>query len=145
MITWEEVLRKGEWIAQMKKTPSMDAWMKEAKKDPSAQDCGMFLFHNGVVRKSPKARVRNGDNTVPDVKGMQFSYDRQRVEQARLNTLKLEGIRYVRIWLNEGLLGMGDDIMLILIGGDIRPHVVEALQFLVGTIKNECVIEKEIY
>ena len=34
--------------------------------------------------------------------------------------------------------------MLVLLGGDIRPHVVEALQFLVGRIKNECVLEQEI-
>ena len=32
---------------------------------------------------------------------------------------------------------------LVLIGGDIRPHVVDALQALVGTIKNECVSEVE--
>ena len=35
--------------------------------------------------------------------------------------------------------------MYVLIGGDIRPHVVDALQALVGKIKNELVIEKEIY
>ena len=34
--------------------------------------------------------------------------------------------------------------MLVLIGGDIRPHVVDALQSLVGRIKTECVSEKEI-
>ena len=33
--------------------------------------------------------------------------------------------------------------MFVLIGGDIRPHVVEALQYLVGRIKNECVSETE--
>jgi len=32
-----------------------------------------------------------------------------------------------------------------LIGGDIRPHVVDALQFLVGRIKNECVVETELH
>jgi len=31
----------------------------------------------------------------------------------------------------------------VLIGGDIRPHVVDALQSLVGTLKNECVTEME--
>ena len=34
--------------------------------------------------------------------------------------------------------------MYVLIGGDIRPHVVEALQYLVGRIKSECVSETEI-
>ncbi len=33
--------------------------------------------------------------------------------------------------------------MQVLSGGDIRPHVIDALQSLVGTIKNECVSEVE--
>ncbi len=49
----------------------------------------------------------------------------------------------MRVWLASGELTVGDDIMLVLIGGDIRPHVVDALQSLVGTIKNECVSEVE--
>ena len=55
----------------------------------------------------------------------------------------MPGICYVRVWLASGELAVGDDIMLVLIGGDIRPHVVDALQALVGTIKNECVSEVE--
>ncbi|MCD7767257.1 MAG: molybdopterin biosynthesis protein, partial [Oscillospiraceae bacterium] len=51
---------------------------------------------------------------------------------------------YIRIWVNEGTLAVGDDIMYVLIGGDIRPHVVDALQFLVGKLKNECVVEREL-
>ena len=35
--------------------------------------------------------------------------------------------------------------MLVLVGGDIRPHVIDALQSLVGEIKNECVREEELY
>ena len=43
----------------MKKTPpSMDAWLREAKQDPTAEKIGMYLVHNGTVRKSPKAQVR---------------------------------------------------------------------------------------
>ena len=56
-----------------------------------------------------------------------------------------EGIYYVRVWLNEGELQVGDDIMYILIGGDIRPRVIEALESLVEKIKTECVTETEIY
>ena len=58
-------------------------------------------------------------------------------------TYKMDGIYYIRVWLNQGELAVGDDIMYVLIGGDIRPHVVDALQYLVGRIKNECVTEKE--
>ena len=55
----------------------------------------------------------------------------------------MEGIYYVRVWLNEGELQVGDDIMYVLIGGDIRPHVVDCLQSLVETIKTTCVLEDE--
>ena len=39
--------------------PSMDAWIKEAKEDKSAPECGMYLFHNGIVRQSARAKVRH--------------------------------------------------------------------------------------
>lgn len=127
-----------------KKAPSMDAWLKEAKADPGASKVGMYLSHNGVVRQTARARVREGAADAPDVSGMDFSYDEGKVNAVIAETYKLEGIYYVRVWLNEGKLRVGDDIMCVLIGGDIRPHVVDALQYLVGRIKNECVIEMEI-
>ena len=123
----------------------MDEWLEEAKKDPSAENCGMFLFHNGIVRKTPKAQVRCGQSGSGNVSGMIFSYDGQKVEEAVDAARRLEGIYYVRVWLNSGELSLGDDIMLVLVGGDIRPHVVDALQFLVGKLKNECVTEQEIF
>lgn len=128
-----------------KAVPSMEAWLKEAKKDKHAAQCGMYLFHNGVVRESAKARVRHGELSAGPVQGMEFSYDEERVLAAVEQARCMPGIYYVRVWLNEGHLEVGDDIMLVLIGGDIRPHVVEALQTLVGQIKNTCVVEKELY
>lgn len=125
--------------------PSMDAWIKEAKEDKSAPECGMYLFHNGIVRQSAKAKVRQGDISASDVKGMVFSYDKEKVEEAVENTQNMPGIGYVRVWLNEGQLEAGDDIMLVLVGGDIRPHVVDALQSLVGELKNHCVKEEELF
>ena len=125
--------------------PSMDAWIKEAKEDKSAPECGLYLFHNGIVRQSAKAKVRQGDISASDVKGMVFSYDKEKVEEAVENTQNMPGIGYVRVWLNEGQLEVGDDIMLVLVGGDIRPHVVDALQSLVGELKNHCVKEEELF
>ena len=125
--------------------PSMDAWIKEAKEDKSAPECGMYLFHNGIVRQSAKAKVRQGDISASDVKGMVFSYDKEKVEEAVENSQNMPGIGYVRVWLNEGQLEVGDNIMLVLVGGDIRPHVVDALQSLVGELKNHCVKEEELF
>ncbi len=129
----------------MKKTaPSIDRWLREAKADPSAADCGMYLVHNGTVRRTAKAKVRLGEAGTKPVTGMLFGYDREKTEQAIRAARQMEGIYYVRVWLNEGELAVGDDIMAVLIGGDIRPHVVDALQFLVGTLKKDCVTEREL-
>ena len=130
----------------MKKAPpSMDQWLREAKADPAAKNCGMFLVHNGTVRQTAKALVRQGAEDTLPVKGMDFSCDREKLAAAIDRAYQLPGIYYIRVWLNEGRLSLGDDIMFVLIGGDIRPHVVDALQYLVGRIKNECVTEKELY
>lgn len=126
-----------------KKSPSMDAWLREAKADPSAEKIGMYLTHNGVVRKTARAQVRSGDETAAPVRGMLFSYDKEKVKAAVAETYKLDGVYYVRVWLNEGELSVGDDIMFVLVGGDIRPHVIDALQYLVGKLKTECVSEQE--
>ena len=123
--------------------PSMDAWLEEAKQHESAPKIGMYLTHNGVVRQSARAKVRGGAEDTKPVTGMYFAYDREKVEAAIADTYKLDGIYYIRVWLNEGELSLGDDIMYVLIGGDIRPHVVDALQNLVGRIKSECVTETE--
>ena len=129
----------------MKKTPpSIDQWLKEAKGHDSAPKIGMYLTHNGIVRQTAKAQVRNGEDSAA-VTAMDFSYDPQRVEQVIADTYQMEGIYYIRVWLNEGRLSVGDDIMYVLIGGDIRPRVVDALQYLVSRIKNECVTETEVY
>lgn len=126
-----------------KKSPSIDHWLKEAKAEPDALEQGMFLVHNGVVRQTPREKVREGVENGSVVKGMEFDYDSNKVDAAAAETYEMDGIFYVRTWLNKGQLEVGDDIMYVLIGGDIRPHVIEALQFLVGKIKNECVKEIE--
>jgi len=124
--------------------PSMDAWLQEAKSDASASECGMYLFHTGTVRATAKVRVREGQE-APPVSRMQFDYDAEKVAAAIDRTKAMPGIYYVRVWLNRGALDVGDDIMRVLIGGDIRPRVSEALDALVGELKNSCVSEQELY
>ena len=128
-----------------KEIPSMDLWLKEAKAHESAPKIGMYLTHNGVVRQSAKSKVRLGAADTKPVTGLLFSYDADAVEAAVADAYQLDGIYYIKVWLNEGRLQVGDDIMYVLIGGDIRPRVVDALQYLVGRIKSECVTETELY
>lgn len=126
-------------------TPSLDDWLKTAKSSSRATKEGMYLIHNGIVRETTKKSVRQGIKDGITVKGMEFSYDEKKVNNAIEKTKLMPGITHVRVWLNKGNLKVGDDIMYILIGGDIRPHVIDALQKLVEIIKTECVTEIEQY
>lgn len=142
------ILHEREWKrAPMEKQnkPSLDEWIAEAKNAENASDCGMYLFHNGVVRATPKAKVRLGEQTDRTVQAVKFSFDAEKAAEAKRHALEMPGIFYVNVWLNEGTLSVGDDLMLVLVGGDIRPHVIDALQSLVGELKNSCVIEQEIF
>ena len=131
---------KGEsWLS--KNRPSTSG----SKQDPQAAQCGMFLAHNGIVRITPKKLVREGVEGLGDVAQVEFSYDAEGVAAAEKEALTWPGVYYVRTWLNEGVLNVGDSIMYVLIGADIRPNCIDALQKLVGKIKNDLVVEKEIY
>lgn len=128
-----------------KQEPNIQEWLEEAKRSENASQCGMFLTHNGVVRATSKAKVRQGVEGLGDVEFVDFSYDAEGLEREIAKTLELDGIYFVKVWLNEGRCKVGDSLMYVLIGGDIRPHVIDALQTLVGTIKNELVEEKEVF
>ncbi|MDO4494039.1 MAG: molybdopterin-binding protein [Clostridia bacterium] len=130
---------------QKKTMPSVDMWLKEAKTAPDAGKRGMYLTHNGVVRETPRAAVREGATGLPDVAALEFGYDAEKVAAATEHALAMPGISYARVWLNEGVLDPGDDMMLVLVGGDIRPHVIAALEALVGELKTQCVTEREIF
>lgn len=134
------------------KLPSMDEWLEEAKRSPQAGNIGMYLTHNGVVRATPKKQARaeteaelEEGKALGKVVSVDFSYDAQGLAAAIDEALTWPGVHYVRAWLNEGTLSVGDSLMFVLIGADIRPHAVDALQRLVGHIKNNLVVEHENY
>lgn len=132
-----------------KPEPNIAEWLHEAKNCAEAANIGMYLTHNGVVRATPKHVVRD-EAKAPDGAGdkvvaVDFSYDEAGLHAAVEEARTWEGIHYVRVWLNEGIIPVGGSLMYVLIGSDIRPHAVDALQRLVGHIKNDLVVEREVY
>lgn len=125
--------------------PSMDKWLKAARQKKSAKKCGMYLFHIGVVREDAKAKLRFDDDRTRPVIAMNFDFDSEKVEQAIKEAYEKEGIYYVRVWLEKGKVKVGEEIMYVLIGGDIRSNVTSGLDFLVSKLKNECVKEVELF
>jgi molybdopterin synthase catalytic subunit len=104
----------------------------------------MYLIHNGTVRSTARSLVREGNLDAAPVTGMELSCDREKMQAALAEAQTMEGVVYVRAWVNEGRVRVGDDIMLVLIGADTRPHAVEALQALLKRLKNECLTEREL-
>lgn len=122
-------------MASAGRRPSVDEWLEEAKRSCDLSATGMFLVHNGVVRGTS----RSGEL----IAGMELAVDRDRLEEIISSARLMEGVTYVRAWVNEGRLAVGDDIMYVVVAGDIREHVFEALQALVRMIKTQVVTETE--
>ena len=74
-----------------KPEPSIDQWLAEAKASENADKCGMFLTHNGIVRSTAKAQVRQGEE-MPAVAQVDFSYDAAGVEAAIAEALTWDGV-----------------------------------------------------
>ena len=129
---------------ETERAPSLDEWLREAKALEGAGKVGMYLLHNGVVRETPRSQAREGLAAEKPVTGMRFDYDEEKVRRAVEEARSLPGIYHVRVWLNRGELKVGDDLMLVLVGGDIRPRVIAALESLVEALKSRCVIEQEL-
>ena len=124
--------------------PNIAEWLKEAKAAPEAELCGMYLTHNGVVRLTPKAQVRQGVEGLAPIARVEFSWDAAMLEAAIAEAKTWPGVHYVRVWLNEGPVEVGGSLMYVLIGADIRPNCISALEKLVGNIKNNIVVEREV-
>jgi len=115
--------------------PDLNAWIDNVKAQHDADGIGMMLMHRGLVRGT----ARSGE----PVSVMHLTYDHERLAQVIEDARTWTGILAVRAWVNEGTLKVGDDIMSVLVAGDIRPNVFSALERLVGFIKSEVVSETE--
>ncbi len=114
----------------------VEEWMEEIRKSVSPDMLGMMLVHNGVVRASSKQGTA--------VKGMRLTYDRRLLATAVDEAKRHEGIADVKVWINEGDLSIGADIMYVLVAGRFRTDVLPVLQGLLSKIKGEVVREEEV-
>jgi molybdopterin synthase catalytic subunit len=116
--------------------PPLQTWLDEIKSGPDSARVGMYLIHNGVVRGTARDGLA--------VSGMDLSYDSGRLAEVMEQVEARPGVVAVRVWINEGRLSIGDDIMYALVAGDIRENVFGGLQELVRLVKTEVVKEWEI-
>jgi molybdopterin synthase catalytic subunit len=114
----------------------IESWLKEVKEEADPDMLGMVLVHNGVVRGTS----RHGRL----VKGMKLSFDKSKLEACVSAYKKKEGITDIKVWINEGELSVGADIMYLLVAGRLRTDVLPVFQEFLSIIKNEIVREEEM-
>jgi len=114
----------------------IEQWIKEIKTECPPEKLGMLLIHNGIVRASAK----DGQ----PVQSMMLSYDKGLLSNV-LKTFKAkEGIADIRVWINEGKLQIGDDIMNVCVAGRFRTDILPVFQELLTIIKRDIVREDEV-
>lgn len=113
--------------------------IKELKKRPEFTDnVGMILIHNGVVRNWSRK-----DRTA--VTALQVTPDLAKIEALRQEYLQRPGIFEIIIEALSGTFQPGDDLLYIIVAGDIRENIKPVLAELLDRIKAEAVTKKEIF
>lgn len=106
----------------------INAMMAEFKKHPQIHDCGMILCHNGVVR----GFARDGRG----VSGLRVKVDHAKLAEILDKYRQRPGIVDVRIKIEEDKdLQVGDDVMVLIVGGDIRENVLATLTDALNEVK----------
>lgn len=112
----------------------MNRMIEIIKKNQDFKKVGMILCHNGVVRGYSKDGKK--------VKGLKVKLDKVKLKDLINRIKKKPGIIDVLVDIREGELSIGEDIMYVVIAGDIRENVFPALEEAVNSIKSY-VIKKE--
>ncbi len=108
------------------------------KEDPEfCQNVGMVLVHNGTVRAWSRDSREN-------VEYLEVHPDYAKIEAIRQEFLQREGVHAIVIEALEGRFEPGDDLLYMIVAGDVRENVKPALADLLDRVKAEAVNKKEI-
>lgn len=113
------------------------ATIARLKAEPGfAENVGMILVHNGVVRATSRA-------DGAEVTGVEVTPDHERIQALCREYEQRPGIWRALAEAREGCLNPGDDLLFIVVAGDFRENVKAALAELLDRIKSEAVSKKE--
>lgn len=112
--------------------------IQKIKAEPGFTDnVGMIMVHNGIVRGwSRKERQKVDSITIePDLVKM----------QAICRELETRpGIFRIVAHANSGLMKPGDDVLFLIVAGDLRENVKATFSELLDRIKAEAVFKQEV-
>ena len=113
----------------------LESLIERVKSHPDYPKVGMILCHNGVVRGTS----RDGRH----VSGLTLTFDRGALEAILAEQRRRPGIVEVLVEIREGSLKVGDDVMFIVVAGDLRDHVIPVLEDTLNAIKKRVTHKEE--
>ncbi len=112
--------------------------MTTVKQHPDFDQAGMVLCHNGVVR----ATSRDGRR----VSGLRVNVDQQRLTAILEAARQRPGIVDVRVDIAADRdLTVGDDVMVLVVAGDVRENVIAVLEETLNAIKTTVTSKTEFF
>ena len=98
----------------------------------------MILCHNGVVRGTSR------DGRA--VRGLEVTVDVEQLNDILESCRSRPGIIDVRIAINaDRYLAVGEDVMYLVIAGDIRERVIDALREVLDAVKTRATRKTEYF
>lgn len=108
------------------------------KKHPDYEKSGMILCHNGVVRSTS----RDGRK----VSGLTVTVDQEKLQKVIGEHKKRPGIIEILVEIADNKnLSVGDDVMLLVVAGDIRDNVIPTLSDTLNAIKTTVTSKTEFF
>lgn len=117
---------------------SLDSLIARVKAYPEISRAGMILCHNGIVREFDRSGTRR-------VSGLKVVVNLLEIEHIRLWAKSQPGIVAVEIEAFEGEFHVGDDLLYVVVAGDVRENVFAVMRETVERVKAEGVRKTEFY
>lgn len=112
--------------------------IQEIKQHPKYPEVGMILCHNGVVRGTS----RDGRK----VSGLRVTVDHEKLAQVISEHKNRHGIIEILVDIAENKdLSLGDDVMVLVVAGDIRDTVISTLEDTLNAIKTTVTRKQEFF
>jgi molybdopterin synthase catalytic subunit len=122
----------------MERMMNLPRMIERIKQRPDFADAGMILCHNGVVRNTS----RDGR----PVSGLSVAVDHDRLTALIDAYKKRPGIVDILIEIAEDRrLRIGDDVMYIVVAGDVRENVIGTLQDVLNDVKTQVTRKTEFF
>ena len=117
---------------------SLESMINKVKTHPCYPDVGMILCHNGVVRKNSREGRK--------VTGLSVTVDHEILKKIIEDQKQKKGIIEVLVEVRDGKpLAVGEDVMYIVVAGDIRENVIAALSETLNRVKSEATSKEQFF